>query len=93
MLKYEIKVCSGYYKNGSKEFTGTFVDEYKDGEYHECRVGVWKFLYPNGNIKFEGIYKDGSLVSKKCWDLEENNIDCDLLDISEAERYRIFKER
>ena len=54
---------------------------------------MWKFWYPNGKIKFEGLYKDGTLVSKKCRDKNGKSIGCDLLEISDSERYRIFKER
>ena len=88
----ELKVCSGNYNDGSKEFTGTYVEGVKDGKYQEWRVGVWKFWYPNGKIKFEGLYKDGTLVSKKCWDKNGKSIGCDLLEMSDSERYRILKE-
>ena len=52
---------------------------------------MWKFWYPNGKIKFEGLYKDGTLVSKKCWDKNGKSIGCDLLEMSDSERYRILK--
>ena len=63
--KNELKVCSGNYNDGSKEFTGTYLD---------------------------GI-KDGTLVSKKCWDKNGKSIGCDLLEMSDSERYRTFKEK
>ena len=44
-------------------------------------------------MKFEGLYKDGTLVSKKCWDTNGESIGCDLLDMTESERYRTFKEK
>jgi antitoxin component YwqK of YwqJK toxin-antitoxin module len=91
--KDKLKVCSGNYDNGSKEFTGTYLDGIKDGKHYEWRVGVWKFWYPNGKMKFEGLYKDGTLVSKKCWGKNGENISCDLLEMSDSERYRIFKEK
>ena len=48
MSENELKICSGNYNDGSKEFTGTYLDGIKDGKYHEWRVGVWKFWYSNG---------------------------------------------
>tara|TARA_A100000164_G_scaffold13070_1_gene10906 strand:+ start:10 stop:369 length:360 start_codon:yes stop_codon:yes gene_type:complete len=93
MSENELKVCSGNYNDGTKEFTGTYLDGIKDGKYHEWRVGVWKFWYPNGKLKFEGLYKDGILVSKKCWDIYGDVIGCDLLEMTDSERYRTFKEK
>ena len=74
MSENELKVCSGNYNDGSKEFTGTYLDSIINGIYNEWRVGVWKFWYPNGKMKFEGLYKDGILVSKKCWDTNGKSI-------------------
>ena len=93
MLENKLKVCSGNYNDGRKEFTGTYLDGIKDGKHHEWRVGVWKFWYPNGKMKFEGLYKDGTLVSKKCWDTNGKSIGCDLLEMSDSERYKTFKEK
>jgi len=93
MLKNELKVCSGNYNDGNKEFTGTYMNGYLKGKYQEYRVGVWKFWYPNGKMKFEGLYKDGTLVSKKCWNSKGESISCDLLVISESERYRMLKDK
>ena len=93
MSKNELKVCSGNYNDGNKEFTGTYMNGYVKGKYQEYRVGVWKFWYPNGKMKFEGLYKDGTLVSKKCWNFKGESISCDLLVISESERYRMLKDK
>ena len=67
MSENKLKICSGNYNDGSKEFTGTYLDDIKDGKYYEWRVGVWMFWYPNGK-----------------------SIGCDLLDMTESERYRTF---
>jgi len=93
MSKNELKVCTGKYNDRSKEFSGTYKDGYKDGKDYEWRVGVWNFWYPNGKMKFAGLYKDGTLVSKKCWDTNGESIGCDLFDMTESERYRTFKEK
>ena len=69
------------------------LDDIKDGKYYEWRVGVWMFWYPNGKMKFEGLYKDGTLISKKCWNIDGVVIGCDLLEMTDSERYRIFKEK
>jgi len=89
----EVKVCSGNYINGNKEFTGTYLDSYENGNHHEWRVGVWKYWYPDGQMKFEGIYKHGFLVSKKCWNSRGEAIDCKMMKLDEKERQRIFKEK
>jgi antitoxin component YwqK of YwqJK toxin-antitoxin module len=93
MSENKLKVCSSNYNDGIKEFTGTYLDSIIDGKYNKLRVGVWKFWYPNGKMKFEGIYKKGTLVSKKCWDPNGESIVCDLIEMTDLERYRIFKEK
>ena len=71
MPKNELQVCSGTYNNGNKEFSGTYINVYLNGKHQKYRVGSWKFWYPNGKMKFEGLYKDGTLISKKCWNSKE----------------------
>jgi|TARA_B110000116_G_C16784423_1_gene560084 antitoxin component YwqK of YwqJK toxin-antitoxin module len=93
VLENEVKVCSGNYNNGNKEFTGTYLDSFENGKYHESRVGVWKFWYPDGKLKFEGIYKQGFLVSKKCWNSNGEAINCKMMKLNNRERKRIFKEK
>tara|TARA_A100000164_G_C21438049_1_gene554164 strand:- start:66 stop:335 length:270 start_codon:yes stop_codon:yes gene_type:complete len=89
MLKNELKVRSGSYSNGNKEFSGTYVN----GKHQEYRVGVWKFWYPNGKIKFEGLYKDRTLISKICWNSKGESISCDSLVISGSEKLRMFEDQ
>ena len=91
MSKNKFKVCSGTYNNGNKEFSGTYINVYLNGEYQEHRVGSWKFWYPNGKMKVEGLYKNGTLISKKCWNFRGESISCDSLVISEFEKLRMFK--
>ena len=91
MPKNELKVCSGTYNNGNKEFSGTYINVYLNGEYQEHRVGSWKFWYPNGKMKFAGLYKNGTLISKKCWNFRGESISCDSLVILEFEKLRMFK--
>ena len=93
MLKNELKVCSSRYDDGNKEFSGTYMERYVNGKHQEYRVGVWKFWYPNGKMKFEGLYKDGTLISKKCWNSKGESISCDSLVISESEKLRMFKDQ
>ncbi len=93
MSKNELKVCSGSYDNGNKEFSGTFMKGCVNGKHQEYRIGVWKFWYPNGKMKFEGLYKDGALISKKCWNPKGQSISCDSLVISGSEKIRMFKEQ
>ena len=91
MPKNKLKVCSGSYDNGNKEFSGTYMKGYVNRKHQEYRAGVWKFWYPNGKIKFEGLYIDGPLISKKCWNFKGESISCDSLLIPESEKLRMFK--
>ena len=93
MPKNELKSCSGCYHNGNKEFSGTYMKRYVNGKHQEYRVGVWKFWYANGKMKFEGLYKDGTLISKKCWNPKGESISCNSLVISESEKLRMFKDQ
>ena len=93
MAKNGLKVCSGSYDNGNKEFLGTEMNAYVNGKNQQYRVGVWKFWYTNGKMKFEGLYKDRILISKKCWNSMLESIFCDSLVISGSEKPRIFKEQ
>ena len=36
-----------------------------------------KGYYENGQLEWEGNYKDGELISKKCWDKNGKEIDCE----------------
>ena len=89
MSKNELKVSSGNYNDGNKEFTGIYIYE----EHQEFRVGVWKFWYPNGKMKFESLFKNGNLISKTCLNSKGESIPCDSLEISETEKFRMFKEQ
>ena len=93
MTKNGLKVCSGSYDNGNKEFSGTYLNGYVIGKHQQYRVGVWKFWYANGKMKFEGLYEDGTLISKKCWNSNGESISCDTLIISESEKLRMFKDQ
>ena len=59
----------GWYKNGNSSWKA----EMKEGE----KNGLYKKWNENGNLKSESIYKDNVLVSKKCYDLDGNQIKCD----------------
>ena len=91
MPKSKLKVCSRSYDSGNKEFSGTYVKGCVNGKHQEFRVGVWKFWHQNGTMKFEGLYKDGTLISKKCWNFKEESISYDSLVISEFKKLRMFK--
>ena len=90
MQKKELKVCSGSYDNGNKEFSGTYVKVYVNGKHQEYIAGVWKFWHHNGKMKLKGFYKDRTLILKKCWNFKGGSISCDSLVISESENLRMF---
>ena len=93
MLKNELKVCSCSYDKGNKEFSGTYMKGYVNGKHQEYRSEIWTFWYTNGKMKFEGLYKDWALISKKCWNSKGESISCDSLVISESEKLRMFKDQ
>ena len=93
MPKNELKVCSGSYDNGNKEFSGTYINGYVNGKHQQYRVGVWKFWYSNGKIKIKGLYKDGTSILKKCWNFKRESITCGFLVILGFEKLRILKDQ
>ena len=93
MPKNELQVCSGVYNNGNKEFSGTYMNGYVNGKHQQYRVGVWKFWYPNGKIKIKGLYKDGTLILKKCWNFKRESITRGFLVILGFEKLRILKDQ
>ena len=93
MSKSKLKVCSGNYDNDNKEFSGTYMNGFVNRKHQKYRVGVWKFWYSNGKIKFEGLYKDGTLISKKCWNSKGESISCYSLVISGSEKQRMLKDQ
>jgi len=92
MSEKELKVCNSYFSNGTKEFTGSYLDGYIDGQYHEWREGEWMFWYPDGQIKFKGYYKSGELLTESCWKSNGDSVSCELLNLSEQDKQRIFKK-
>ena len=91
MQKSALKACSSSNDSMDKKFSGTYMNNYVDGKHQEYRVGVWKFWYTIGKIKSEGLYKDGILISKKCWNSKGESISCDSLVILGSEKLRMFK--
>ena len=85
MKKGEVKTIHGSYRNENKEFIGIYLDGSKEGKSNEWRVGIWNFWYLNMIIKFEGVCKDGILVSKKYQNSKGQSIKCSLLEISVIE--------
>ena len=69
------------------------MNGYVNGKHQRHRAVVWKFWYSTGKMKFEGLYTDGILISKKCWNSKEESISCDSLVISASEKLRMFKDR
>ena len=61
-----------YWSNGMMKEEGTL----KNGE----QDGKWTWWYENGQKWKERTYKDGELISEKCWDEDGNEIDCDELE-------------
>jgi len=58
-----------HYPNGQKKEEGYYLDEKKDG--------LWTYWYENGQKMEEETFKDGKLISSKCWDEDGNEKECD----------------
>ena len=58
-----------WYENGQKSSEHT----YKDGKPNGLRTS-W---YENGQKRWETLYKDGDFISKKCWDNDGIEKECD----------------
>ncbi|MDD9888608.1 MAG: hypothetical protein OXU46_08345 [Candidatus Marinimicrobia bacterium] len=59
---------SDRYENGKKKSEGNFKDDKEDG--------LWAGWHENGQKSYEVTYKDGELISEKCWDKDGNERDC-----------------
>ena len=57
-----------YYENGKLSTKGHCKDDKLEGPL--------KIYYENGKLKAEAIFKNGELVSEKCWDIDSNEIEC-----------------
>ena len=58
-----------WYENGQLEDESN----YKDGKPD----GLGRGWHENGQLRAEANFKDGERISKKCWDKDGNEIDCD----------------
>jgi len=65
--------------DGSKSF-----ETYKEskGKLELVKKVSW---YSNGQKESEGTYKDGEVISSKCWDWNGNEMDCPSEDVIQGE--------
>ena len=56
-----------YWENGKLRVEGNVSDDKKEG--------LWKWYHKNGRYD-EVTFKEGKLISEKCWDENGNEIDC-----------------
>ena len=76
-LRFESNVTYGnekgyqkwYHKNGRIWLEGSCVGEQKEGP--------WKMYFENGMLDIEIVYKNGQIISKTCWDMNTNEIECE----------------
>lgn len=66
------------------ELEGTFKSFYENGKVlNEGRHkknemdGEWKGYYESGNLRKIGVFKDGVVLSQKCWDEDGNETECE----------------
>ena len=92
MPKNELKIFSSRYDNSNKEFSGTYMERYVNGKHQEYKVRVQEVWYASGKLEFEGLYKEGTLNSKKCWNSKGKSIFSDSLVILSIKKLRMFKD-
>ena len=63
-----------------------------NGKHQEHNVRAWEFWYVSGKMEFEGLYKEGTLNSKKCWNSKGKSIFSDSLVILRSKKLRMFKD-
>ncbi|MEC8900188.1 MAG: hypothetical protein VX455_04650, partial [Candidatus Neomarinimicrobiota bacterium] len=71
----------GKYINGKKEFHWIYLDDsgqkMLEGKYfNDLEDGFWTYWYENGQKESEKTFKNGELISAKCWDENENELEC-----------------
>tara|TARA_B100000767_G_C19687373_1_gene502406 strand:+ start:623 stop:1201 length:579 start_codon:yes stop_codon:yes gene_type:complete len=73
----------GNYKDGEwdglfKRWRIKYEDGFEGSNQNVRQDGIWKTYHKeNGQLKYESNYKNGELISQKCWDVEGNKIDCE----------------
>ena len=88
---YEIIRIVRFHENGKKSLEGTYKDGKKDGKWTSWYLtgeisyygykngekdGLWTSWYENGQKQEEETYKNGELISSKCWDEGGNKSKC-----------------
>jgi|TARA_Y100000310_G_C20586674_1_gene765783 hypothetical protein len=52
----------------------------EDSTYLELKKkkldGLWTMWYENGQKEYEQTWKDGEMISEKCWDEDGNKCEC-----------------
>ena len=67
-----------WYENGQMREEGTFKDGEKDGKWTYWSGGEAgrEVIFRPYHKSSETTYKDGKLISEKCWDEDGNEMDC-----------------
>jgi antitoxin component YwqK of YwqJK toxin-antitoxin module len=80
--KYKDGVPDGihtwWYSNGQKNSEGTFKDGEKDGKWTYWSGGEagGEVIFQPYHKSFETTFKDGELISSKCWDEDGDECEC-----------------
>ena len=75
------KSYEGKYINGKKEFHWIYLDDsgqkMLEGKYfNDLEDGLWTYWHENGQKESEKTFKNGELISLKCWDENGNELEC-----------------
>lgn len=78
-----VLVASGNMKNDKRNGLWKICDVHNNSNCIEAnfkdekKIGIWKVLHDNGELAKEQNWKEGKMISQKCWDENGNQIECD----------------
>jgi len=67
----------GYFSDGFWEIYYSNGQLKETGEYNIRKEGLWKFYNQKGELSSEVTYSFGEPIFKKCWDEDQNEIECE----------------
>ena len=82
-INYDELISIKYVKGEELPYTGSSIEKYENGHkwlestYKNDKLnGLWTEWNDNGQKLSEKTFKDGELISEKCWDGDGNERDC-----------------
>ena len=71
-----------WYENGQLKYVGLIKNDGSEnlnefGFIINKKSGVWEYYYENGRLESKKVYREGKLISQKCWDKYGSEIECE----------------